>query len=147
MDARSDLENGKGAGKREGVLTIPCAILLSKIKSQLIFFPGNHFPLCNPVFRPDCPDQKRGIGIMLFTIVSHSPFIIIGVAVPAAAAAGIISADIQTFHAAAFRPLVLIFFNMKRTLEQALQQASVNAACMFDPVLLQFNSLRAGIHL
>lgn len=71
-----------------------------------------HFSLGNLVLRPDFPQKQRRIQVVLLPVFLHHGVIEVGIAITAAIAAGIVGADVNAFHAAAFQALVLILTHL-----------------------------------
>lgn len=106
-----------------------------------------HFTLGNLVLRPDFPQKQRRIRVVLLPVFLHHRIIEVSIAVAAAVAAGIVGADINAFHAAAFQALVLVLAHLHRAAEQLFEKTAVDAVRMLNAVLLQLDAFGAGCQL
>lgn len=87
------------------ITAVGCACLSKKfslqIKANLIDFTGGHLARGDLILWADHTDQERRIWVVLAALAGHRLFAVIGIAIPAAVAAGIVGADIQGFDTAA----------------------------------------------
>lgn len=91
-------------------------------------------------------DQKRGTGVVCRMIGRNLTGRKIGVAVSAAARAGVVDADVHTGRAAAFRTLPFGGNPVQRLPKQRFKQRSVHAASMGNACRTQIQCLGAALH-
>ena len=108
---------------------------------------GAYFAFCNPVLRSDLPDQQRRFRILSAPVGVKCARTEICVAIQASISARIICADVYTFHAAACKPLILIFFGVYRAVRELCKEPVVNTPGMLYAILLQIDLFCAGVHL
>ena len=100
----------------------------------------------NSILRAGPADQKRGTGVVCRMIGRNLTGRKIGVAVSAAARAGVVDADVHTGRAAAFRPLPFGGRPVQRLPQQRFKQRSVHAASMGNACRTQIQCLGAALH-
>ena len=83
---------------------------------------------------------------MLLTVCLYCFSAVVCIAIEAPVFAGVICADINACHAAAFRPLVFILLDLELTMPKPFQPVLINAASMWDLKAVELYRFRTGIN-
>ena len=73
---------------------------------------------------------------MFLTVAANGLLAVIGVTIRAAVTTGVVRANIDAFHAAAFQPLIFVLCNEHGAMRQPLEKPVVDTSRAFDSVPL-----------
>ena len=92
------------------------------------------------------PHKERRVRIVKTAVTPHVFSVGVSIAVTAEMGAGIISSDVSTENAAAFRPLRLLLGNIKRTADSCLKCFLSHAAVAVYAIWSEVIALRTGFY-